>query len=901
MKAKMLNLAVILTLVISLDSALAFSGATVPWTTYEAENMTNNGTVLGPSYTPNTVAGESSGRQCVQLSATGQFMQFSAVSTATAIVVRYSVPDTADGKGTDYTLSLYKNGAFVAKLPMTSRYSWLYGSYSFTNNPPSGSPRNFYDEVRTNGLSILPGDVIRLEKDASDTATTYTVDLVDLENAPAAISQPGGAVSIKSSPYNAVGDGVNDDTTALQLAINGNSNIYLPPGNYKITGAITINGNKTVQGAGMWYTTLVGDTNLYGTVNRRILLNGNGSNIRLSDIAIMGKLSYRNDNENPNDGIGGAYGTGSTISNMWVEHTKTGAWIANSSGLVVNSCRFRDIIADGINCNVGMRGCIVTNCTARGCGDDCFAFWPATFTTQNFTPGLNVITHCTALTPFLANGGAIYGAISNRIEDCVFQDITYGCGILISTTFPVGGNTFSGTTFAQRCDVIRCGGFDPGYKWRAAVQLTIDSNAGGITGLNLNNLNIVDSASDGLSIIGNAGSLSGAIASYINIPNYGLGTSGRNALYATNNAIGSLTVSNSTIAEVRNDSSTFTFNFVTSNIPVTVQTSPTGLSFSADTTNFSAAQNFNWKFNTSHTVATISPQSGGAGVQYSWNSWNDAGAISHAVTAYTNFTYTGNFTTQYLLTMNAATGGTVSPTNSWNNSGANVNISATVSNGYVFNGWIGSGSGSYSGTNNPAPVTMNGPITETASFAPIPTRLISLSGALDFGDVTVGGSSNLTFAIGNTGNSTLTVSGITYPTGFSGNWSGTVSSGSSTNVTATFLPQVAGNYTGNLAVNSDATSGGNTLTVSGTGVATTNDPPDNLTVSSITPNPDSSVTITYTTTPTFTYHVEVTSDLVTGTWAILTSSITNATSGTVTFTDPGAADSPQRFYRVRSP
>src|SRR5882724_8556203 len=154
MKAETLIFAVSLTLVISLNSALAQRGASVPWTTYEAEYMTNNGAILGPSYGPNLVASESSGRKCVQINATGQFMQFSALSTATAIVVRYSVPDTADGKGTDYTLSLYKNGSFVAKLPMTSRYSWLYGSYPFTNNPSSGSPRNFYDEVRTNGLSI---------------------------------------------------------------------------------------------------------------------------------------------------------------------------------------------------------------------------------------------------------------------------------------------------------------------------------------------------------------------------------------------------------------------------------------------------------------------------------------------------------------------------------------------------------------------------------------------------------------------------------------------------------------------------------------------------------------------------------------------------------------------------
>ena len=129
----------------------------------------------------------------------------------------------------------------------------------------------------------------------------------------------------------------------------------------------------------------------------------------------------------------------------------------NSQGLVVNSCRFRNTIADGINLSVGMRSCTVTNCTARGTGDDCFAIWPATYLTPVYPPGLNVITHCTAQMPFLANGGAIYGGDSNRIEDCLFQDIPYDCGILISTTFAVSTN-FSGTTVAQRCDLNRCGG-----------------------------------------------------------------------------------------------------------------------------------------------------------------------------------------------------------------------------------------------------------------------------------------------------------------------------------------------------------------------------------------------------------------------------------------------------------
>ena len=149
---------------------------------------------------------------------------------------------------------------------------------------------------------------------------------------------------------------------------------------------------------------------------------------------------------------------------------------------------------------------------------------------------------------------------------------------------------------------------------------------------------------------------------------------------------------------------------------MTVQTNPAGLAFSVDGTTYSSTQTFSWGRGSSHTIATTSPQSGGTGVQYVWTRWIDNGAISHTVAPTTNTTYTANFRTQYYLTMTHGTGGTVSPASGWKNSGAAVSISATPANGYSFGGWTGTGTGSYSGTNNPASITMNGPITENAAF-----------------------------------------------------------------------------------------------------------------------------------------------------------------------------------------
>src|ERR1700756_1732661 len=90
------GLAALLRLVVSLSSARAYTGAVVPWTTYEAEAMTiNGGVILGPPpravdknvTVTNSVEGESSGRQCVKLTAAGQYVEFTALGAANTLVV----------------------------------------------------------------------------------------------------------------------------------------------------------------------------------------------------------------------------------------------------------------------------------------------------------------------------------------------------------------------------------------------------------------------------------------------------------------------------------------------------------------------------------------------------------------------------------------------------------------------------------------------------------------------------------------------------------------------------------------------------------------------------------------------------------------------------------------------
>jgi hypothetical protein len=96
-------------------------------------------------------------------------------------------------------------------------------------------------------------------------------------------------------------------------------------------------------------------------------------------------------------------------------------------------------------------------------------------------------------------------------------------------------------------------------------------------------------------------------------------------------------------------------------------------------------------------------------------------------------------------------------------------------------------------------------------------RNVVLSGNLSFGNNTVSVATQRNLTITNTGTMSLTVSGITYPSGFSGAWSGTIAAGDSQNVTVTFTPTAAQDYSGNITVNSNAAGGAVTWAVSGVG------------------------------------------------------------------------------------
>ena len=97
------------------------------------------------------------------------------------------------------------------------------------------------------------------------------------------------------------------------------------------------------------------------------------------------------------------------------------------------------------------------------------------------------------------------------------------------------------------------------------------------------------------------------------------------------------------------------------------------------------------------------------------------------------------------------------------------------------------------------------------------SRVVALSGDLAFDDTVIGFSRQRTLTIHNNGDGILNVTSPTYPAGFSGYWSGAIPAGGAHDLIVSFSPTATTNYTGDITIISDATSGNSIHPVSGRG------------------------------------------------------------------------------------
>ncbi|WP_444950308.1 CARDB domain-containing protein [Micromonospora ureilytica] len=531
------------------QSIVVGRGAAVPYVSYEAEAGRYQGTLLEAdplrTFGHTNFASESSGRKSVRLTSTGQFVEFTSANQANSIVVRNSIPDAAGGGGIEATISLYVNDVFSRKLTLSSKHSWLYGNTdgpeALTNTPQADARRLFDESNALLAQSYPAGTRFKLQRDSGDTASFYVIDTIDLEQVAPAASQPAGCTSITS--YGAVPNDGLDDTAAIQRAVTDDQNgviscVWIPAGQWRQEQKILTDdplnrgthnqvgiSNVTIRGAGMWHSqlyTLTEPQNVVGGINHPH--EGNfgfdiDKNTQISDIAIFGSGRIRGGDGNGEGGVGlnGRFGTGTKISNVWIEHANVGVWVGRdydnipdlwgpADGLDFSGMRIRNTYADGINFSNGTRNSRVFNSSFRTTGDDALAVWANPYVKDRSVDIAhdNHFVNNTIQLPWRANGIAIYGGYDNSIENNLIYDTANYPGIMLATDHdPL---PFSGTTLIANNGLYRTGG----AFWNEDQEfgaITIFPATRDIVGVTIRDTDIIDSTYDGIQFKNGGGNI----------------------------------------------------------------------------------------------------------------------------------------------------------------------------------------------------------------------------------------------------------------------------------------------------------------------------------------------------------------------------------------------------------
>ncbi|GIF74754.1 galactose-binding domain-containing protein [Asanoa siamensis] len=488
-------------------------GATVPFVEHEAEEVAHTGTKIGPTRFYGQLPAEASGREAVTLDAVGEYVEFTLTAPANAVTFRYSIPDGPSGQGRDATIDLRANGSLLKTVPVTSKYGWYYGGYPFNNNPGDTNPHHFYDEARALFGSTQPtGTKIRLQVNSTAQSPTFTIDLADFENVPGAISRPANAIDVVAD-YGADPTGATDSTAKFQAAVNAGQAqgrpVYVPQGNFTLWDHVVVDG-VTLRGAGPWYSVLGGRhptdrkraAGIYGKYVpgggytgeiRPHEANGPSRNVTVRDLAIIGDIRERVDEDQVN-AFGGAM-SDSVIDNVWIQHTKVGAWMDGPmNNFTIRNSRILDQTADGVNFHTGVTNSTVTNTFVRNTGDDALAMWA-----QNVPNVGNSFTRNTIGVTLLANHLVSYGGRDITISDNVVADsLTNGGGIHVANRYPgvQGATAVHGTWTIARNTTIRAGNSD--YNWNFGVGAiwfsALNEAFAGDATINITDTDILDSS-----------------------------------------------------------------------------------------------------------------------------------------------------------------------------------------------------------------------------------------------------------------------------------------------------------------------------------------------------------------------------------------------------------------------
>jgi hypothetical protein len=429
------------------------------------------------------------------LDGTGEYVQWTTTAPTNTLVTRFSTPDAAGGGGANSTLNLYIDGQFVRALDLTSRFAWLYGPEAGPGDQPAaGTPRHIYDEANfLLGQTYPAGTVIKLQKDAANTAAHYAIDFIDLEVAtPHANPDPSKYLEPDGFTHQNVQDALDDfrqDTTGTLKGV------YLPAGDYQTASKFQVYGKAIdVIGAGPWFTRFLAPQTQSGTdIGFRAESTANGS--RFADFAYFGNYTTRIDG--PGKVFDFTNVKDMTIDDIWVEHMICMFWASNMDDSEVVNSRIRNTFADAINMTNGSSNNHVANNASRGSGDDSFALFAATDSGGSGQSG-NVFENLTSTLTWRAAGLAVYGGQDNTFRNIYIADTLVYSGVTISSLdfgYPMEGFG-PGTTTFDGITLVRAGGHFWGQQTFPAMWLFSASKS--FTAIDVKNVDIIDPTYSGI-------------------------------------------------------------------------------------------------------------------------------------------------------------------------------------------------------------------------------------------------------------------------------------------------------------------------------------------------------------------------------------------------------------------
>jgi hypothetical protein len=424
-------------------------GASTPWIRYDERNViavTAPGEILQQSYTAaldrNAPTAEAHHGGCILLNDYGTAAEWTAQEAADALTLRYSLLDGESGNITLSIIPFDSSPTRSQSITLDTAQAWVYFEGGEEHNSPASGripAKRFADARIRLSNTIQAGDTIRLSREAGD--NLIWIDCIDAETSTtSSATNLANAYDVTAAPWNAVGDGVTDDTSALQTCINAASSagksVFLPAGRYNLQAEIVLPSNTIVEGAGFWHTEIffsqAGSSQDGG-------IRGNGSNIECRNLYISGSQTERNGGYH---GIKGIWAGQSIIEQVWIENTTTGMWIADlnspygvADGLLIRNCRIHNTFADGINLASGTRNTVIENCHLRSTGDDALASWSSGYSNNLGMTQNNRIRYNTVECGYRAGALAVFGGQGHRIHHNLVEDQYIGAGIRGSSLF----------------------------------------------------------------------------------------------------------------------------------------------------------------------------------------------------------------------------------------------------------------------------------------------------------------------------------------------------------------------------------------------------------------------------------------------------------------------------------